>query len=283
MRYLIAGAAGMLGHDLQLSLAGREVTALSRAQLDVTDLDAVRAAVEGHDAIVNAAAYTKVDDAEEHEDLAYAVNATGAANLARAAAESGARFVQVSTDYVFDGSATTPYPEDTPRNPISAYGRTKAAGEELALAAHPEGTYIVRGAWLYGAGGPNFAKTMLRLAQSHETVAVVTDQHGQPTWTADLADQIVRLLDSDAPAGIYHGTNAGEGSWFDFTRAIFQEMGLNPDRVTQTDSSQFVRPAPRPAYSVLGHANWGASGLSPMRDWREALAEAAHQGVLGGE
>ena len=278
--YLITGAAGMLGHDLQTVLASRQVTARRRSDLDITDLEAVRAAVAGHDVIVNAAAYTKVDDAETHESDAYAVNAIGAQNLAIAARESDARLVQVSTDYVFDGSARSPYPESTPLAPISAYGRTKAAGERLATEAHPHGTYIVRAAWLYGAHGPNFAKTMLRLAARHETVSVVTDQLGQPTWTDELARRIVALLDADAPVGIYHATASGQASWFDFARAIFGEAGLNPDRVTPTVSSQFVRPAPRPAYSVLGHANWRAAGLDPMRDWREALTDAVRDGVL---
>jgi dTDP-4-dehydrorhamnose reductase len=282
-RYLITGAAGMLGADLQRALAGREVTALSRADLDVTDLDAVRAAVRGHDAVINAAAYTKVDDAETNEELAYAVNATGTQNLAIAAAEAEATLVTVSTDYVFRGDATSPYEENAQRDPINAYGRTKAAGEELALAAHPDGTYIVRTAWLYGADGPNFAKTMVRLAGSHETVSVVADQLGQPTWTGDLAERIVALLDSDAPAGIYHGTNSGEATWFEFAKEVFREAGLNPDRVTPTDSAQFVRPAPRPSYSVLGHSAWQAAGLSPMRDWKEALADASRHGVLEAE
>jgi dTDP-4-dehydrorhamnose reductase len=277
--YLITGASGMLGSDLQDALAGRTVTALSRAQLDITDLEAVRRAVDGHDVVINTAAYTKVDDAESHEAEAFAVNATGAENLAMATMKHGARLVQLSTDYVFDGSATSPYREDTALNPISAYGRTKAEGERLAVQANPN-TYIVRTAWLYGANGPNFARTMLRLAASHDTVSVVTDQLGQPTWTLDLARQIVALTDSDAPAGIYHATNSGEASWFDFARAVFDEAGLNPDRVTPTDSSQFVRPAPRPAYSVLGHDTWRLAGLSSPRDWREALAEAARNGVL---
>jgi dTDP-4-dehydrorhamnose reductase len=280
VRYLITGASGMLGTDLQAALAGHDVTALGRADLDVTDIDAVRAAVSGHDVVINAAAYTKVDDAEAHEDDAFAVNATGAKNLAGAAREAGARFVQISTDYVFKGDATTPYPEDTAREPISAYGRTKAAGEVAALAEHPDGTYIVRTAWLYGQHGPNFAATMIRLAASHPTVSVVTDQLGQPTWTADLASQIVALVESGAPAGIYHGTNAGEASWFDFTQAIFEEVDLDPERVQPTDSSAFVRPAPRPAYSVLGHDGWAAAGLRPMRHWREALAHAVETGAV---
>lgn len=231
--------------------------------------------------VINASAYTQVDDAETNEDAAYAVNALGAQNLAIGAAAAGAKLVTVSTDYVFDGTATTPYPEATPRNPVSAYGRTKAEGERLAQEAHPTGTFIVRTAWLYGQHGPNFAATMLRLAASHPEVTVVTDQVGQPTWTMDLARQIVTLVDSDAPAGIYHGTNSGEGSWFDFARAVFAEAGLDASRVKPTDSSAFVRPAPRPAYSVLGHSAWDAVGLAPMRPWQDALTEAFATGALG--
>jgi dTDP-4-dehydrorhamnose reductase len=191
--------------------------------------------------------------------------------------------VQVSTDYVFDGSSTAPYDETTPLNPISAYGRTKAEGERLALEANPGGTYIVRTAWLYGAGGPNFAKTMLRLAASHDTVSVVTDQRGQPTWTGDLARQIVELLDADAAPGIYHATNSGDASWFDFTREIFQVVGLDPDRVKPTTSAQFVRPAPRPDNSVLGHDGWARAGISPMRNWKAALSAAHSAGALQAE
>ncbi|WP_426519773.1 dTDP-4-dehydrorhamnose reductase [Diaminobutyricibacter sp. McL0618] len=279
-RYLVTGAGGMLGADLLRALDGRDVTALTRTQLDVTDPAAVREAVRGHDVVINAAAYTKVDEAETHEDEAYAVNATGPQNLALAASDEGAKLVTLSTDYVFDGRATTPYAENAPRDPINAYGRTKAAGEELAIAAHPDGTYIVRTAWLYGAGGPNFARTMIRLAATNDTVSVVADQLGQPTWTGDLAGQIVAMLDADAPAGIYHGTNSGETTWFGFAQAVFSVAGLNPDRVTPTDSSRFVRPAPRPSFSVLGHTAWNAVGLEPMRDWNEALAEAARNGVL---
>ncbi|AIV40458.1 dTDP-4-dehydrorhamnose reductase [Curtobacterium sp. MR_MD2014] len=279
-RYLITGAAGMLGQDLQRSLAGRDVTALSRADLDVTDQAAVSDAVAGHDVVVNAAAYTKVDDAESDEDAAAAVNARGPEVLATAVAATGARLVQVSTDYVFDGTGTTPYAEDEPTRPLGAYGRTKSAGEAAVRSVAPDRSYIVRTAWLYGAGGPNFAKTMVRLAASHDTVSVVTDQVGQPTWTADLADQIVAMLDAGAPAGIYHGTNGGRASWFDFTRAIFEEVGLDPERVLPTDSSAFVRPAPRPAFSVLGHDGWRRAGLAPMRDWRDALHAAAAAGVL---
>mgnify|MGYP002738706348 FL=1 len=145
---------------------------------------------------------------------------------------------------------------------------------------HPEGTYIVRTAWLYGAGGPNFAKTMVKLAGSHPEITVVNDQLGQPTYTRDLAAQIVKLVDADAPAGIYHGTNSGTATWFDFAREIFRLSGNDPERVQPTDSAAFKRPAARPAFSVLGHDAWLAAGIEPMRPWLEALEQAAEDGVL---
>lgn len=279
-RFLITGAGGMLGRDLQQALVGRDVTALTRAELDIADIDAARDAVAGHDVIINAAAYTRVDDAESNEQEAHRVNALGAESLANAAKSAGAVLVQVSTDYVFDGSATSPYSEDAPLAPVSAYGRTKAAGETLARAAHPEGTIIVRTAWLYGEHGPNFASTMLALAAQRETLSVVDDQRGQPTWSRDLASRIVELIDSGARRGIVHGTASGETTWYGFARAVFEEAGLDPERVRPTDSSSFVRPAPRPAYSVLGHDGWARFGLEPMRHWRVALADAWRSGAI---
>jgi dTDP-4-dehydrorhamnose reductase len=282
-RYLITGAAGMLGHDLVAALDGRDVVALTRAELDITDAEAVASAVAGIDVVVNCAAYTAVDAAETDEEAAHLVNAVGPATLAEATAATGAKLIQISTDYVFQGSAATPYPEDEPRDPLNAYGRTKAGGEEAVLGLNPAGGYVVRTAWLYGRHGANFPATMLRLGRDpeRESVSVVNDQVGQPTWTADLARQLVLLADSDAPAGVYHGTNSGQASWFDFAQATFQEAGLDPAKVKPTDSSQFVRPAPRPAYSVLGHDAWSRAGLEPMRDWRAALHAAATSGVFG--
>lgn len=280
MTYLVTGANGMLATDLRQVLAGRPVTALGRGDLDVTDPDAVEAAVAGHTVVINCAAYTRVDDAEADEDTAFAVNATGAGNLARAAALHGARLVQLSTDYVFDGTATAPYAEDAPRHPVSAYGRTKAEGERLALESNPSATFVVRTAWLYGAHGPNFARTMVRLAGQNETVNVVEDQFGQPTWTMDVARQIVLLLDRGAAPGVFHATSSGQASWYEFAQAIFSAAGLDPDRVRPTTSDRFVRPAPRPAYSVLGHERWQSSGIAPIRDWRAALSDAADHAVL---
>ncbi|MGO3885779.1 MAG: dTDP-4-dehydrorhamnose reductase [Mycetocola sp.] len=281
-RILITGAGGMLGQDLVHVLGDHRLTALSRSELDITDAAAVARAVAGHNIIINAAAYTKVDDAETDEDSAYAVNATGPQVLAEAARQTGARLIQLSTDYVFSGTAHSPYPEDAEREPVSAYGRTKAAGERAAIDAHPDGVAIVRTAWLYGAGGPNFARTMLTLAANRDTVQVVDDQRGQPTWTADLAAQIGRLISVGTPAGIYHGTNAGETTWFGFARAVFEQAGLDADRVLPTTSAAFTRPAPRPAYSVLGHDAWSAIGLEPMRPWREALDDAVRTGAVHG-
>lgn len=278
-RYLLVGAGGMLGHDLSTALRGRDVTSATRADLDVTNAEAVRRAVAGHDVVINASAYTAVDDAESNEDVAYAVNATGPENLARAAAEQGAVLVHVSTDYVFDGTATTPYDESAPVAPQSAYGRTKAAGERLALQNNPEATLILRTAWLYGASGNNFVKTMARLAGERETLSVVDDQIGQPTWSADLAQRIVELLDSGARSGILHATNSGQTSWWGLARAIFERLDLDPSRVQPVSSEQFPRPAPRPAWSVLGHDGWAATGLPPMRPWTEALDAALAAGV----
>lgn len=284
MRILVTGAGGMLGHDLvpALQSAGHDVTAARRADVDITDLHSCERAVEGHDVVVNLAAWTAVDDAESSEDQAFAANATGAANLARAAAGADARMVHLSTDYVFAGDASTPYAEGAPTEPRSAYGRTKLAGEQ-AVRELCSDSQIVRTAWLYGAGGGNFLATMARLAQTHETLSVVDDQRGQPTWTADLAAQLVALVDVDAPAGIYHGTASGETTWFGLTRALFEELGLDPERVEPTTSEAFPRPAPRPAYSVLGHEAWADAGVAVQRDWRAALHDAVpHLGLTDG-
>ena len=280
-RWLVTGAGGMLAHDLlpRLESAGHEVTAMRRADLDVTDAEACAEAVDGHDVVANLAAWTAVDDAETQEAQAFSVNAVGAANLARASTRSGARLVQISTDYVFAGDATSPYAVDAPLAPRSAYGRTKAAGE-WAVLAHAPSALVVRTAWLYGAGGPNFVTTMARLAGERDTLAVVDDQRGQPTWTGDLADAVVRLVDSEAPGGLWHGTGSGETTWFGFARAVFEELGLDPARVGPTTTDAFPRPAPRPAYSVLGHDRWAEAGLDPLPDWRDALRRAAPE-VLG--
>jgi dTDP-4-dehydrorhamnose reductase len=277
-RWLVVGCYGMLGQDLVAALdespGAHEVTAVDRDVLDIIDPDACLAAVAGHDIVVNVAAWTAVDEAETHEAQAFAVNAVGAANLARACSVAGARMLQVSTDYVFAGDATTPYAEDAPLAPRSAYGRTKAAGEWAVRTHLPSASWVVRTAWLYGAHGPNFVKTMARLAAERDTVSVVDDQRGQPTWTVDLAEAIVRLVEAGAPFGTYHGTSSGETTWYGFAQAIFSGLGLDPTRVLPTTSDAFVRPAPRPAYSVLGHEAWQRVGLDPLSPWQESLTRA---------
>lgn len=283
MHWLVAGSNGMLGNDLVALLRDRgdRVTAVDREDVDITDPAAIADAAHGHHAIVNCAAWTAVDAAEENEAAAFDINATGAANVARAARLAGARLVHVSTDYVFDGTATEPYPEDTLPAPRSAYGRTKAAGEWAVRAETPD-HLIVRTAWLYGAGGPCFPKTIARAARERGSLDVVDDQVGQPTWTADLADLVVRLIDAGAPAGTYHGTSSGRASWFEFTQHVVRSIGLDPGIVHPTTSEAFVRPAPRPAFSVLGHAALLEAGVAPIGDWADRWAVAANR-VLGTE
>ncbi|WP_152230269.1 dTDP-4-dehydrorhamnose reductase [Georgenia ruanii] len=276
MRWLVAGATGMLGTDLVARLRGdgRDVVAAGHAELDITDPVAVAARVRDVDVVVNCAAWTAVDDAETHEGAAFRLNATAPQLLARAAHAAGARLVQVSTDYVFDGAATAPYAEDAPLAPVSAYGRTKAAGE-WAVRAETDDYLVVRTAWLYGAHGACFPRTMARLAAERPQLQVVADQVGQPTWTADLADLLVRLVDAGAPSGTYHGTASGQVSWHGFARAVVAAAGKDPAMVAETTSAAFVRPAPRPAYSVLGHDALVAAGVAPIGDWAARWAAAA--------
>jgi len=281
VRWLVVGANGMLGQDLVATLRerGADVRTSASGELDITDAPACLAFVRDVDVVVNCAAYTAVDDAESHEPAAFAVNAVGAANLARAAHAAGARIVQISTDYVFDGAATTPYPEDGALAPRSAYGRTKGAGEWAVRAECPD-HLVVRTAWLYGAGGPCFPKTIARVAAERGGLDVVDDQLGQPTWTVDLADLIVRLVLAGVTSGTYHGTSSGQASWLGFAREVVAAAGLDPQIVRPTTSDKFVRPAPRPAYSVLGHDALVDAGVAPIGDWAQRWAQASGA-VLG--
>jgi len=285
-RWLVTGAGGMLGRDLVSLLAsrGEEVTGLVRSDLDITDTAAVLAGLQAAkpDVVVNCAAWTAVDDAESHEDAALAVNGHAVARLAAACADLGAALVQVSTDYVFDGLASSPYAESAVPAPRTAYGRTKLAGEQAVLAALPDAGYVVRTAWLYGAHGPNFVHTMIRLARSGACPAVVDDQRGQPTWSADVARQIHALITGQAPAGVYHATSSGETTWFGLGTEVFAlfnvaeppgQEAASPAPVPTT-SAAYQRPAPRPAYSVLGHDGWAAVGIPPIGHWRDALQRA---------
>ena len=278
-RWLVVGANGMLGHDLMevAAAAGHEVIGMDLPGIDITSPESVAAALDSAepDVVVNAAAFTAVDAAEDHEDVALTVNGAGPRVLADAIAQrAGVRLVHLSTDYVFPGDATSPYAEDATPAPRSAYGRTKLAGELSVREVLPDRGFIVRTAWLYGVHGANFVKTMLALEATKPEISVVDDQRGQPTWSRDLAGQIVALMGSTAPAAVYHGTSSGETTWFEFTREIYRILEADPARVQPTTTAAYPRPAPRPAYSVLGHDRWTEVGLSPIREWREALAEA---------
>lgn len=278
LRWVVTGAGGMLGRDMMTRLreAGEDAVGLGHGDLDITDADAVRAAFERYqpDVVVNCAAYTAVDDAETDEERAYQINAVGPRLLAEAAAASGARLVHVSTDYVFAGDAHAPYAEDAKPAPRTAYGRTKLAGEEAVLDALPDNGVVVRTAWLYGAHGGNFVRTMMRLERERETLEVVADQRGQPTWTVDVAERLFVLGSDPRAVGIFHATSAGEATWCDLAREVFRLLGADPVRVRPTTTEKFPRPAPRPAYSVLGHGRWAELDLGPIRHWREALQAA---------
>ncbi len=281
-RVLVVGAGGQLGSDLMVEL-GSVATGLTRAELDVTDGLAVRDAVGAWAAgtrvpdrhrlvVINAAAWTDVDGAEADEAGAHAVNGVAPGHLASAAADVGAALVHISTDYVFAGDAAEPYDVEAVTGPRSAYGRSKLAGEHAVWGATHE-AYVVRTAWVYGATGGNFVKTMARLERERDTLSVVDDQRGSPPWSRHLAQGLVALA-ATRRYGTYHLTNAGETSWCGFARAVFEEVGADPDRVQPCTTADFPRPAPRPAYSVLSDRAWRAAGLAPLPPWREALRDA---------
>ena len=280
MKWAVLGHAGMLGQDLMLGLSNRDVHGFDRAEFDITSLDSVRSVLSDFDVVVNCAAWTAVDDAEVNEVAAMAINGTGPANVSRVCNELGSKLVHISTDYVFSGDAKIPYSETEMTKPKSAYGRTKLAGELAVKENLPNDHFIVRTAWLYGRYGPNFIKTMINLEKTKDSISVVDDQIGQPTWTKDLTTQIISMIDAKAPSGTYHATSSGQTSWFGLTQRIFELLGADPKRVLPTDTAAFPRPAPRPAYSVLGHENWSKVGLNPIRNWNEALNAAFAEGAF---
>jgi dTDP-4-dehydrorhamnose reductase len=282
--WLVTGAGGQLGTDVvQLLRAYRaDVTTVDHRALDVTDAAAAERVLTdaAPDVVINCAAYTEVDAAETDEATATLINGVAPGHLARWCAANGARLIHVSTDYVFAGDATTPYDVGHEVDPRSAYGRSKAAGERAVLAAGGD-AHVVRTAWVYGVAGPNFVKTIARLAGERETLSVVDDQRGSPTWSLHLARGLTALGVADVAPGIWHCTGAGETTWYGFARAVFDELGLDPSRVQPTTSADFPRPAPRPAYSVLSMRKWREAGLPELPDWRAALHEAVK--TLGSE
>lgn len=276
MKWMILGADGQLGRAMSSQLKNDNIKfiALNRAQLDITNRSDIQRwfAEEVPNVVINAAAWTNVDLAESEEESALLVNAFGPKLLAEESAKIGAKFVHISTDYVFSGESTIPWNESAELSPVSAYGRTKAQGERLVLEAYQSGSFIVRTAWVYSPWGKNFVKTVAMVARSEtRNIDVVNDQIGQPTSAIDLAQQILRLINSGAVPGIYHGTNSGEATWFELARLVFELFGEDQGRVIPVNSSHFPRPARRPNYSVLGHDNWNTRGLLPMRNWQVAL------------
>lgn len=283
MRALVVGSAGQLGSEVVAVLRrqGAEVVGLDRPDIDIADADSVAAAfaISEPDVVVNCAAWTAVDAAEEREPEALRANGLGPAVLSEACAATQSWLVHLSTDYVFDGVARTPYAEDAVPAPRTAYGRTKLAGEAAVRALLPDRHYVVRTAWLYGVHGENFVKTMLRLEAERETIDVVDDQRGQPTYARDLGEQIGLLVERRPPAATFHGTNSGQTTWYQLAREVFRLAGADPLRVRATSSAQFVRPAQRPTFSVLSHAGWAKAGMPSMRPWHDALVAAFADGI----
>jgi dTDP-4-dehydrorhamnose reductase len=271
MKILITGAKGQLGMDLMKHLPVEwELFGMDRESLDITDMNRIREVIYdvNPDVILHSAAYTAVDQAELDQDQAYLVNTYGTRNLAIASEEFGAKLCYISTDYVFDGQASIPYNEFDVANPRTVYGKSKLAGERLieSLTKH---YFIVRTSWVYGWHGNNFVKTMFKLAETKDRLTVVHDQVGSPTYTVDLARFLGKLVATDR-YGIYHATNSGVCSWYEFAQAIFEEAGISI-RLDPCTTEEFPRPAPRPRYSVLGHQAIRCNGFDDLRHWRDAL------------
>lgn len=272
MKILITGAYGMLGSDLREVLKNHELIVTGSKDLDITNEENVIDFIDENspEVVINAAAYTAVDDCETNYDEAYAVNAIGPKNLAIACKKQDVPLVHISTDYVFDGSKTTPLLENDALGPQSAYGKTKLEGEKF-IQEYTDKYFILRTAWLYGIHGNNFVQTMLSLAENHDEITVVDDQIGSPTYSLDLAVSIANLLNSDK-YGIYHLTNEGECSWYEFSKRIFELSDVDV-KVLPVTTEEFPRPAPRPHYSVLSNQKWIKAGFPPMRKYEEALSD----------
>lgn len=277
---MITGAGGQVGRFLagEARRRGYDVVALTRADFDITDPAAAGRHVAAGDLVVNCAAFTNVDAAETDPDAARAINEVGPGNLARACAAAGARMVHISTDYVFDGvmsgGGPRPYEVDDPTGPLGVYGETKLAGERAVLAALP-GAHVVRTSWVYtGADGSDFVAVMRRLAAGEGPVDVVDDQFGSPTYSRDLVSALLEVAERDIRPGILHAVNAGAASRFEQARAVFTELGADPQRVRPVSIAEVPRPARRPAYAVLSMAKSERAGLNRLRPWREALAES---------
>lgn len=256
-------------------LIARETSfkSLNKEELDVTSKDSVIQIVNlKPNVIVNCAAYTSVDGAELESELAMAVNRDGAKNVALAARELDVPLIHISTDYVFAGNGSSPWKTTDKTEPISQYGKSKLEGEREVQRAYPKGSRILRTAWLYGPYGNNFAKSILKKSlSSKEDLFVVVDQKGQPTSSQDLALQIIKSTELELTSGIYHATNSGEASWFEFAQELLHLAGISRERIKPTDTVSYPSTARRPQYSVLDHSDWDTTFISPLDDWRESL------------
>jgi dTDP-4-dehydrorhamnose reductase len=280
VRIVITGAGGLVGRVLadQARRQGRDVLALTSSQWDITDAAAAERFVEPGDVVINCAAYTKVDAAETDQARAHAVNVVGPENVAHACARAGADLIQISTDYVFSGSfegdQRRPYEIDDETGPLGVYGRTKLAGELAVLAVMPD-AHIVRTAWIYqGGDGSDFVATMRRLAAGDGPVDVVADQVGSPTYVGDLVGALLQVAEGAIREPVLHAANEGEASRFEQAQAVFESVGADPQRVRPVGTDRHPRPAPRPPYSALSGRRSAEAGLTPLRPWREALADA---------
>jgi len=276
MKWLITGANGQLGICLQetLEAQGIDFVALSRAELDITNISLLKEAINSikPDAVFNTAAYTNVEQAEVDSAAAYEINQSGAANVAIASKSVGAKLVHFSTDYVFSGNGNSPWQTNYLTEPISVYGKSKLAGEVEILKEYSENSLIIRTAWLYSPYGKNFYKTMLTKAlNSDEIVRIVSDQQGQPTSALDLAELAVKAVINGNPSGIFHGTNAGSCSWFEFAKYIFEVAGADSARVTPVLSSEFATKVQRPKYSVLDNQKWSEFGILSLGPWKDSV------------
>jgi dTDP-4-dehydrorhamnose reductase len=270
-RLIVTGAGGQVGREILRLAPGAR--GFSHRELDITDPAAVRAVLEPGAVVLNCAAYTAVDKAESEPEAAYAGNETGPAVLAAACAYVSARLIHLSTDYVFPGTHDRPYDTTDPTGPATVYGRSKLAGEQVVSTLAPQ-AHVVRTAWVYAGAGSDFVATMLRLERERDTVDVVDDQLGSPTYAADLAAGLLELAGRPDVPRLLHATNAGQASWFELAQAVFAGIGADPARVRPCDSTAFPRPARRPAYSVLSNDSWVRAGLTPLQDWRTALRDA---------
>jgi dTDP-4-dehydrorhamnose reductase len=279
--WLVVGASGQLGRCMTELLEDKTIAyvAVGHDQLDITDAVAVEKIIEDlkPTIVLNAAAWTAVDDAEEHEADALRVNAHGPVNLALSSSRIRARMIHISTDYVFDGQANTPYIVNSPTEPMNAYGRTKLAGEKAVLKSGDINNCVVRTAWLYSEHGKNFAKTMAVRALRGEPVRVVNDQLGQPTSAHDVAQLILAISQLEKVPPIVHGTNAGQTTWFQFAQEIYSQLGADPALVNPVDTATFPTVAKRPAYSVLDHADFDSWGLKPLQNWKDGLTDSIKQ------